>query len=207
MFTGIIHYLGTVERLDVQSGILLVRPKRSLRVAAGASIAVNGICLTVERVTRGVLSFTVMPETLRVTTLGGLEKGDRVNLERSLRYGDFMDGHFVMGHVDGVGRIATVREIGSRGRRDPISEVARVVTVSVPRTFTRFVARKGSITFDGVSLTVVSIRGALCTVSLTPYTLKETTWGIRRVGDPVNIEIDVFARYARSPSPARRGQG
>lgn len=201
MFTGIIRITGIVK--EAKSGALRIAPKGLLRapletlsltgrVRAGDSVAVNGVCLTVESFFKKWISFSLMPATLKATTLRDLKKGDVVNLELPLRYGDRVGGHFVLGHVDGVGEIVEVRlPNGSRTSR------CREISVRVPSTLKKYCAPKGSIALDGVSLTIVSARGRNVLVSLTPYTLQHTRFANVRVGDRVNVEVDVLARYLK----------
>ncbi|MGH3472406.1 MAG: riboflavin synthase [Nocardioidaceae bacterium] len=196
MFTGIVEEQGEVVALERQGDAvrLTVRGPRVVSDAThGASIAVNGCCLTL--VERDTETFTVdvMQESLDRTALGGLGPGSRVNLERAVAAGSRLDGHIVQGHVDGTGRIV---------RREP-SEHWEVVTISMPTELSRYVALKGSIAVDGVSLTVSRVDGAdpsrlaaaTFAVSLIPTTLSSTTLGEKRVGDRVNLEVDVLAKY------------
>lgn len=188
MFTGIIEELGEVVALEPagDSARLTLRGPLVVSDAVyGASIAVNGVCLTVTDVKDDTFTVDVMKETLDRSSLGGLTPGDGVNLERAVRLSDRMGGHLVQGHVDGVGRIVS-REPGDRWD---------VVTVALPAALSHYVVDKGSITVDGVSLTVVQARDDAFTVSLIPTTLQLTTLGRRRPGDPVNLEVDVVAKY------------
>jgi riboflavin synthase len=174
MFTGIVREVGRVVEFD---GSRLVVDAVT-KAAAGDSVAVDGVCLTVVDDSR--LAFDVVPETLSRTTLGGLRPGDRVNIEPSLRAGDPLGGHNVQGHVDGIGH---VRSIG-----DP-------VWIDAPPELLRYCVDKGSITVDGVSLTVAAVHEASFAVALIPHTLAETTLGDLQPGDPVNLEVDVLAKY------------
>jgi riboflavin synthase len=188
MFTGIVEELGTVEGLLDQGDAirLVVRgPHVVVDANRGDSIAVNGCCLTVAE--RDLETFTadVMRETLTRTSLGVLAPGSRVNLERAVTATTRLGGHIVQGHVDGTGQIL------SRAR----SQHWEVVEVSVPHDLVRYLVEKGSVTVDGVSLTVVSTRGDAFTVSLIPETLARTTLGRKQPGDAVNIEVDVIAKY------------
>lgn len=205
MFTGMVEELGVVESIQDQDEALrlTVRGPRVVSDAApGDSIAVDGCCLTV--VGRDEESFTadVMKETLDRTSLGALRPGARVNLERAATLATRMGGHLVQGHVDGVGDIV---------RRSP-SEHWEVVEVTLPAGLAVYLVDKGSVTVDGVSLTVVHVddaRGTF-TVSLIPETLERTTLGRKGVGEPVNLEVDVVAKYvermlaARLPRPAEK---
>ncbi len=177
MFTGIVTAVGRIEKfkpLQVATGRL---PLADVRI--GDSICVQGCCLTVVKKAKGKLWFDVSGETLRVTA--GLDRPGEVNLEKSLRLGDKLGGHLVIGHVDGVGRV-----VGIKG-----SEYG----FTVPKGLARFVARKGSICIDGVSLTVNRAKGRSFIVNLIPHTLKVTTLGRLAKGDRVNLEIDLVARY------------
>ena len=192
MFTGIVEELGhvvSVEQLADDSARLVVSgPVVTGDARHGDSIAVNGVCLTVVDLGAGSFSADVMAETLKRSSLGALSAGDRVNLERPMAADGRFGGHIVQGHVDGRGII--------RGRRR--SANWEVVEVDLPADLARFVVPKGSITVDGVSLTVVDVvDGAQpwFSVSLIPTTLADTTLGTKDVGDPVNLEVDVIAKY------------
>jgi riboflavin synthase len=194
MFTGIVEELGTVEAVEPQGDAirLSVRADAVLSdVHLGASISVNGCCLTVASTSATeegrveVWTADVMQETLDKTSLLGVAPGDAVNLERAVTAGTRLGGHIVQGHVDGVG---TVR------RREP-SEHWELVEIDLPAELARYLVDKGSITVDGVSLTVVTVGEESFTVSLIPETLRRTTLGLRRPGDRVNLEVDVIAKY------------
>lgn len=188
MFTGIVEELGQVveiTRLDGAARLTVAGPVVTADAGHGDSIAVNGVCLTVVRVSDGMFSADVMHETLARSSLGDLVPGDRVNLERAAALGDRLGGHLVQGHVDGVGTVT--------GRRPAENWV--VVRISMPRSLSRYVVAKGSITVDGTSLTVVDVSDDEFTVSLIPTTLELTTLGLRRPGDAVNLEVDVIAKY------------
>jgi riboflavin synthase len=188
VFTGIVEELGTVEQIERQSDAvrLTVRATTVLADAGlGDSIAVNGCCLTVAERTELTWTADVMAETLAKTGLGSLSTGDQVNLERAVTAGTRLGGHLVQGHVDAVGRI-----IG----REP-GEHWEVVTISLPRDLAPYLVDKGSITVDGVSLTVVEAGDDAFTVSLIPETLRRTTLGFRAPGDAVNLEVDVIGKY------------
>ena len=188
MFSGIVAAVGRITRVEpAKGGVRLAVDAEGLAlrdVRAGHSIAVNGACLTV--VKRGKKSFgvEVSRETLRCTA--GLDRAGAVNLEKSLRVSDRLDGHLVLGHVDGVGRVARVEPAGS----------SRRLVVRAPTGLARYIARKGSIAVHGVSLTVNAVRGAEFEVNLIPHTLAVTTLGHLRKGDRVNLEVDPLARYA-----------
>jgi len=188
MFTGIVEELGEVVAVDhgVDSVRLAVRAAMVTGDAvAGASIAVNGVCLTVVEVADGAFTTDVMRETLQRSALGGLVAGSRVNLERAVRASDRLGGHIVQGHVDGVGTVID-RAPGDRWE---------IVRVSLPAALSRYVVEKGSIAVDGVSLTVSGVGDGWFEVSLIPTTLGLTTFGQRQLGDAVNLEVDVIAKY------------
>lgn len=188
MFTGIVEELGVVEALVDQGDAvrLTVRgPHVTLDAGLGDSIAVNGCCLTVAERDQETFTADVMRETLDKTSLGALAPGDRVNLERAVTPQTRLGGHIVQGHVDGTGQVLS---------RTP-SEHWEVVEVSLPADLARYLVAKGSITVDGVSLTVVEVGVDSFTVSLIPETLARTTLGFRQPGDPVNLEVDVIAKY------------
>jgi riboflavin synthase len=188
MFTGIVEELGVVEALVDQGDAirLTVRgPHVTLDAGLGDSIAVNGCCLTVAERDQETFTADVMRETLDKTSLGVLAVGDRVNLERAVTPQTRLGGHIVQGHVDGTGKVVS---------RTP-SEHWEVVEVSLPADLARYVVAKGSITVDGISLTVVEARSESFTVSLIPETLARTTLGTKQPGEPVNLEVDVIAKY------------
>jgi riboflavin synthase len=183
MFTGLVRATGTIAALG--NGRMTVRSELVLDLAAGDSVAVNGVCLTATRVDLDSFDAEVMPETLRRTELGALAEGDRVNLELPLRASDRLGGHVVQGHVDGVGTIESVSEEG----------FARVVRIAAPAELLRYVVEKGSIAVDGVSLTVAEVVGDGFVVSVIPETLERTTLGEAAPGRAVNLEVDVLAKY------------
>jgi len=188
MFTGIVESLGTVADLEDRTDAIRLRidaPAVMDDVRPGDSIAVNGVCLTVVDPTPTGFSADVMQETMRRSSLATLASGAQVNLERAVRASDRLGGHIVQGHVDCTGIIAAIAA----------REEWTVVRVDVPESMTRYMVEKGSICVDGVSLTIMSVDGAGFTVSLIPTTLAETTLGTRSVGDRVNIEVDVLAKY------------
>ncbi|MBO0844681.1 MAG: riboflavin synthase [Nocardioides sp.] len=200
MFTGIVEELGTVEHVERQSDAvrLTVRANTVLEDAGmGDSISVNGCCLTVTERTDDTWTADVMAETLAKTGLGGLAAGDRVNLERAVTAGTRLGGHVVQGHVDAVGHV-----LG----RVP-GEHWDVVTVSMPRALAPYLVDKGSITVDGVSLTVVEAGEESFTVSLIPETLRRTTLGFRKPGDAVNLEVDVIGKYVARQLELRGSAG
>jgi riboflavin synthase len=188
MFTGIVEELGEVVAVEplTDAARLTVRgPVVTSDAAHGDSIAVNGVCLTVVDSGDGVFTADVMAETLRRSSLGAVAAGTRVNLERAVRVSDRLGGHVVQGHVDGTGLVARVTP----------DEHWTVVRISLPAGLARYVVEKGSITVDGVSLTVSAVGDDWFEVSLIPTTLELTTLGVRAPGDPVNLEVDVMAKY------------
>ncbi len=188
MFTGIVEEKGTVESIEDLGDALKVRIAAEQVLAdsdLGASISVNGICLTVAQRGDSWFEADVMAETMRRTSLAGAHAGSTVNLERAARVDSRLGGHIVQGHVDGTGTIAAIEP----------SEQWTVMRIDVPEDLTRYMVEKGSITVDGVSLTIVSIATDHFTISLIPTTLTETNLGTRQVGDVVNIEVDVLAKY------------
>ncbi|MFD4770849.1 riboflavin synthase [Streptomyces niveus] len=202
MFTGIVEELGevtAVENLGDSSRFRLRGPAVTEDAKHGDSIAVNGVCLTVVDLAEGEFTADVMAETLKRSSLGALVPGSRVNLERPMAVGDRLGGHIVQGHVDGTGTVVE-REA---------SENWEIVKISLPADLTRYVVEKGSITVDGVSLTVVDAGPDYFTISLIPTTLALTTLGIKQPGDPVNLEVDVIAKYVERlmTSGARDTQG
>lgn len=188
MFTGIVEELGTVVRLQSRqdSAVLTVRGERVGQDAVhGASIAINGVCLTVTDHDDQLLSFDVMAETLHRSSLRGLEPGHRVNLERAVAVGDRLGGHIVQGHIDGTAPLLA---------RDP-GDRWEVFRIGLPTDLARYVVEKGSIALDGVSLTVSDVGQDFFEVSLIPTTLGLTTLGGKQPGDLVNVEVDVIAKY------------
>jgi len=214
MFTGIVETMGVVLSLDRDASenaganaagdgtsehsgsgenaaglkLTVEAPSMAPDFEQGASVAVNGVCLTVVDTAGEAFSVEIVPETVSRTTFGSLKAGDRVNLERPLRLSDRIDGHLVQGHVDGVGRIAAREERGN----------SQWYEVEIPDDLTPFVIEKGSIALDGISLTVAGLTGSLAAVSIIPHTASITTFGGRQIGDQVNIEVDMIGRYVAS---------
>ncbi|MFO7571172.1 MAG: riboflavin synthase [Gaiellaceae bacterium] len=200
MFTGIVRELGqSVAAEDVADGLRLVveAPATASLTGVGDSVSVNGCCLTAEVVEEGRLSFHVVPETLARTTLGGLSPGDRVNVEPALRAGDPLGGHYVQGHVDGIGRVRSVEGEGAGLR----------VAVEAPEDVLRYCVEKGSIAVDGVSLTIAAIADDAFEIALVPHTLEVTTLSSLRPGAQVNLEVDVFAKYVERLVPGGQNRG
>jgi riboflavin synthase len=187
LFTGLVADLGTVAAVDATDGGVRLTLSTGLagEIGEGDSIAVNGVCLTATRVGDDAFAADVMHETLARSSLGAIEPGARVNLELALRAADRLGGHIMQGHVDGLGEVTGVREDG----------FARVVTVAAPAELLRYVVEKGSIAINGVSLTVVAVGEDWFSVSLIPETLERTTLGNAAPGAPVNLEVDVVAKY------------
>jgi riboflavin synthase len=185
MFTGIVEECGKVR---TTTGHRLVVSCQTVPGGSqiGASVAVNGVCLTVVERSADALTFDLSPETLERSSLRRLDAGHPVNLERPATLGTRLGGHLVQGHVDGVGEVLTVEPDGTGGAR---------MTVRVPDELLRYVVEKGSVTVDGVSLTVAALTVDGIVLALIPHTLQVTTLGAARAGDPVNIEVDVIAKY------------
>jgi riboflavin synthase len=187
MFTGLVQDLGTVTAVDAtDDGVrLAVRTGLASELSLGDSVAVNGVCLTATAVEGEQFSADVMHETLRRSSLAEVAGGTQVNLELSVRASDRLGGHIVQGHVDGVGTVRDVREEG----------FARVVTIAASPDLLRYVVEKGSIAVDGISLTVAGIGEDWFSISLIPETLERTNLGAAAAGQPVNLEVDVLAKY------------
>ena len=187
MFTGLVADLGTVAALEATGDGVRLRVRSTLagELREGDSVAVNGVCLTATQVADGHFTADVMHETLRRSSLAEVADGTRVNLELPLRAADRLGGHVVQGHVDGVGAVRDAVEDG----------FARVVTIDAPPELLRYVVEKGSIAVDGVSLTVASVTADTFAVSLIPETLERTNLGAAAPGTPVNLEVDVLAKY------------
>ena len=188
MFTGIVRERGRVAAIDGGNDarhLQIEAPGTSGRLAVGDSVSIDGCCLTATAISDGSFSVTAVPESLSRTTLGRLEPGDEVNLETATRAGEPLGGHYVQGHVDGVGRVASV---------EPQEEGARM-WVDAPPELLRYCVEKGSIAVGGVSLTISALRDGAFEVALVPHTLAETTFGALTAGDEVNLEVDVLAKY------------
>ncbi len=187
MFTGLVADLGTVGAVDATpDGVrLTLRTALAGEVGEGDSVAVNGVCLTATRIEDGTVTADVMYETLRRSSLGAVAAGAPVNLELALRAGDRLGGHVVQGHVDGVGEVTGLEQEG----------FARIATIRAPADLLRYVVEKGSIAVDGVSLTVARVGDRSFAVSLIPETVDRTNLGTAAPGTPVNLEVDVLAKY------------
>ena len=193
LFTGLVQDLGEITAVDASGDGVRLAIATKLELAEGDSIAVNGVCLTATAVSDGHFAADVMNETLRRSSLAEAGAGAKVNLELPLRAADRLGGHFVQGHVDGVGGIWDVRDDG----------FARVVTVGAPPEIMRYVIEKGSIAVDGVSLTISALGDDWFQVSLIPETLERTILGEANTGTPVNLEVDVLAKYIERLVPTR----
>lgn len=192
MFSGIVEKLASIVSVAKQSAssalIKVDLGKLARTVRVGESVSLNGVCLTVTGKRKGIVSFDVIEETLRVTNLGGLKKGSRVNVERSLLLNDRVDGHLVTGHVDGTGKISGAeKEVDGSVKLWMETEV-ELLSLMIP---------KGSVAVDGVSLTLVDITGDSFSVCLIPRTLSTTTLGYKSKGDSVNIEVDMIGKYVK----------
>jgi riboflavin synthase len=187
MFTGIIKKLSKVKKIFWQQGSLFVEIKipRGWKIKLGESISINGVCSTVKKISRGNFIVEWMPETVKKTTVGDFQKEAKVNLERSLRVGDLMDGHLVQGHVDYVGKIKEIKKV----------KQSIVMKIQIPKGFIKFMAPKGSVSVDGISLTIVESKKDWFSISLVSYTLENTNLGKIKAGEKVNIETDAIAKY------------
>jgi riboflavin synthase len=188
VFTGIVRELGTVVSADEESdgrSFVVRAPQTAASTEVGDSVAVNGCCLTATEVGGDVIAFHAVPETIARSTLGGLAAEDRVNLEQALRAGEPLGGHYVQGHVDAVGRVQSVEAEGEGLR----------VFVEAPEEILRYCVEKGSVTVDGVSLTVAELADDAFAVALVPHTIEATTLSALRPGQSVNLEVDVLAKY------------
>jgi len=199
MFGGIIQNQGQVTGRKavgdrIRFKIRFKKPEKNIKL--GESIAVNGVCLTVTEKKNGSFAADVIPETLKATTLGQLTAGRTVNLERALRFGDRIGGHFIQGHVDGVGQIQKIEKSGQ----------SQVWTLKAPGPILKKLALKGSVALDGISLTVQSVKQGRFKISLIPHTLKETTLHGKKPKDTVNIEVDMLARYASRGSQSGKSK-
>ena len=194
MFTGIVREQGRVVSVDGDDEGVRLRvavPDAGAQAAVGDSVAISGVCLTVVAVEDGALYFDAVAETLRRSSLGRLEPGDAVNVEPALRAGEPLGGHYVQGHVDGVGRVRAIEPEGDSVR----------MSFEAPPDVDRYCVEKGSITVDGVSLTITAVAENGFSVALVPHTLTETTLGQLRPGDDVNLEVDVLAKYVERLLP------
>ena len=191
MFTGIIEGVGKIQKISkntknrsaIQMTVNLGKHAKGLKI--GQSVALNGVCLTATKITKSNCIFEMIEETTKKTDLGNLNPGDIVNIERSLKTGDRLEGHFVLGHVDGVG---IIKKILKRPK-----EVQ--VWFEIPKKLSKYVVKKGSIAIDGISLTVVDVKKNLASVCLIPHTMELTNFKIKHIGDKINIETDILGKY------------
>ena len=191
MFTGIIEGIGKIEKISkntknrsaIQMTVNLGKHAKGLKI--GQSVALNGVCLTATKLSKSNCIFEMIEETTQKTDLGNLKPGDIVNIERSLKTGDRLEGHFVLGHVDGVG---TIKKIQNKPKEVQI-------WFEVPKKLSKYVVKKGSIAVDGISLTVVDIKNNLASVCLIPHTMEITNFKTKNVGDKLNIETDILGKY------------
>ena len=202
MFTGIVKGIGMVTSVSKsKSGaeiIIRVRLGKSGQgLKKGDSVCINGACLTATKLSKGEAEFEMVSETIRRTNLGRTKPGDMVNIERSLRVGDRLEGHFVLGHVDGTGVIEDIQKMSSE----------TTIWIELDEWLTKSLVPKGSIAVDGISLTLVGIEGDRVSVSLIPHTLKVTTLGMKRRGDYVNIETDILGKYVMTNLPKSDNEG
>jgi riboflavin synthase len=187
MFTGIIKKLSTVENVSYKKESLFVSIKipKGWKVWAGESISINGVCSTVKSMDKKTFTVEYMPETIKKTAVADFEKGAEVNLEKSMKINDLLDGHIVQGHVDTTGKIIGIKKI----------KESKILKIKILKAFMKFMAEKGSVAVDGISLTIVESGDNWFTVSLVSYTLENTNLGNIKVGEGVNIETDVLAKY------------
>jgi riboflavin synthase len=185
MFTGIITHLGKVKKRE--SFVFTFETDKSFctKIETATSVSINGSCLTVTHKTDTTFTIVVVPETINRTMLGKLQEEDVVNLELPMSANDLLSGHIVQGHVDGTGRIAAIKEEGN----------SRIFTITITDALSRYLVEKGSVAVNGISLTVVNAASSFFTVAITPFTWEHTTLHKAKIGELVNIEVDVFAKY------------
>jgi riboflavin synthase len=203
MFTGIIQDLVKivdVKKTNILSDIcktdisdenrvdteITIKLKKFKKLKIGDSVAINGVCLTIAKLNKNLATFQLIDETIRKSCFSYIKKGDRVNMERSLKIGDRLEGHFILGHVDCIGKIEYIE------KNDTGSNILIEIT---DKSILHLIAPKGSITIDGISLTIVKMMEHKVEIALIPHTLKNTTLGIKDIGDVVNVEVDILARY------------
>jgi riboflavin synthase len=190
MFTGIVKGIGMVTSVSksksgAETAIRVRLGKLGRGLKRGDSVCINGACLTATKLSKGEAEFEMVAETIRRTNLGQIKAGEMVNIERSLRVGDRLEGHFVLGHVDGTGIVEDIQKMSSE----------TIIQIKLDKWLAKSLVSKGSIAVDGVSLTLVGIKGDRVSVSLIPHTLKVTTLGMKRRGDRVNMETDILGKY------------
>ncbi|MGI0009909.1 MAG: riboflavin synthase [Nitrosopumilaceae archaeon] len=191
MFTGIVEGLGIIKKFEKKTN---TRSAAKMKVdlgnlakdlKAGHSVAINGVCLTVTKISKNDAEFEIIGETIKKTDLGKLESGDKVNIERSLKVGDRMEGHFVLGHIDGAGKIIKIEKMPKEIK----------LWIELPNDLTKHVVKKGSIAIDGISLTLVDVIKNKISVCIIPHTMKITNLNSKKIGDKVNIETDILGKY------------
>ncbi len=191
MFTGIVEGIGIIKKFEKKTNS---RSAAKMKVdlgnlakglKAGHSVAINGVCLTVTRISKSEAEFEMIGETIKKTDLGKLESGDKVNIERSLKVGDRMEGHFVLGHIDGTGKIINIKKFPKEIK----------LWIELPNNLTKYVVKKGSIAIDGISLTLVDIIKNKISVCIIPHTMEITNLNSKKIGDKVNIETDILGKY------------
>jgi riboflavin synthase len=194
VFTGIIEGQGLVKKFDIKTkNRSAAKMKVDLgnlakRLRIGDSVAINGVCLTATHISKNHAEFEMIGETLKKTNLGTIKPGDKVNIERSLKVGQRMEGHFVLGHVDGTGKIVKIEKLSKEIK----------IWIELPKDLIRFVVKKGSLTIDGISLTLVDVIKNKISICIIPHTMKITNLGSKKIGDKVNIETDILSKYAIS---------
>ncbi len=189
MFTGIIQSIGTITEISRKKIMQVsIRPNLKKRFSIGESVSIDGVCSTIVAIKQGNLVFEYMSHTVQVTTVQYWEKGGRVNTETSLKVGDELSGHFVLGHVDTHTRITKLEKVNGQ----------TALTIQVPKNLVPYVSPRGSITIDGVSLTIGSIKKENATVFLTPFTYAHTTFQYKKRGDAVNLEVDMLAKLVHN---------
>lgn len=187
MFTGIIEGIGEVIRVRRGSNKIELAIKLPFDSKIGDSISVDGVCLTVKEISENLAKFDAVSETLEKTTLKFLREGKRVNLERAVEYIGRFGGHFVLGHIDGIGKIKLIRKDFEKA----------IIKIECPKQLEEFIAKKGSIALDGISLTISDVNKNEFSVNIIPFTIENTSLKYKRAGDYINIEIDVIARYVK----------
>ncbi len=194
MFTGIVEGVGRVNKVSKSTAnrsaveVTVDLGKSADKIKIGQSVALNGACLTVTKVDKSQCSFEMIQETIKRTNLGGIKRGGMVNIERSLRAGDRLEGHFVLGHIDGT---ATITRIQKKPKEVQF-------WIELPKTLAGYIVKKGSIAVDGISLTVATVRGTTASICLIPHTIEVTNFKTKKVGDKVNIETDILGKYILS---------
>ena len=196
MFTGIIEGIGKVIKINKNTTnrsafqMIVDLGKHSKGLKVGQSVALNGVCLSVTKISKNKCSFEMIDETIKKTDLGNLKIGGIVNIERSLKVGDRMEGHFVLGHVDGVGIIKKIEKKPKEVK----------LWFEIPKKLSKYVVKKGSITLDGISLTVVDVKKNNASVCLIPHTMNVTNFNSKKISDKINIETDILGKYILKPT-------